>query len=142
MNRLVVQESEDKQNKGISLKACNHKQQPDSSGSHEDTMSQLSKQFSKFLKKRQASKRYGSKKPSDFNTNKYTFYGCGEQVHIKAECPNNELKVKVDFKKEKKGKAKKVYVAWDENEVSSSRSSNVEEANMCLKASMSSSMSS
>jgi len=28
INRLVVQESEDKHNKGITLKACNHKQQP------------------------------------------------------------------------------------------------------------------
>ena len=70
MNRLVVQESEDKHNKGITLKACNHKQEPDSSRSDEDTMSLLSRKFSKFLKKRQASKRYGSKKPSDFNINK------------------------------------------------------------------------
>jgi len=59
MNRLVVQESEDKHNKGITTKACNHKQQ-DSSGSDEDTMSLLSRKFIKFLKKKsQASKRYG-----------------------------------------------------------------------------------
>ena len=36
MNRLVVQESEDKHNKSIALKACNHKQQQDSSGSDEE----------------------------------------------------------------------------------------------------------
>jgi len=72
MNRLVVQESEDKHNKGITLKACNHKQQQDSSGSDEDIMSLLSRKFSKFLmKKSQASKRNGSKKPSEFNINKY-----------------------------------------------------------------------
>ena len=59
-----------------------------------------------------------------------TYYGCGEQSHIKAECPNNEVKEKADFKKEKKGKAKKVYVAWDDNEVSSSSSSDDEEANI------------
>jgi len=52
INRLAVQESEDKHNKGITLKACNHKQQPDSSGSDEDTMSLLSRKFSKFLKKK------------------------------------------------------------------------------------------
>jgi len=69
INRFVVQESEDKHNKGIALKACNHKQQPDSSGSDEENISLLSRKFSKFLKKRQASKRYGSKKPSEFNTN-------------------------------------------------------------------------
>jgi len=57
MNRLVVQESEDKHNKGITLKAC--KQQQDSSEIDEDTMSLLSRKFSKFLKKKnQASKRY------------------------------------------------------------------------------------
>jgi len=52
MNRLVVQESEDKHNKGITLKACNHKHQQDSSGSDEDTMCLLSRKFSKFLKKK------------------------------------------------------------------------------------------
>jgi len=142
MNRLVVQESEDKHNKGIELKACNHKQQ-DSSGSDEDTMSLLSRKFSKILKKKsQSSKRYGSKTPSDFNINKYSCYGCGEQGHIKAECPNNEIKERADFKNEKRGKAKKAYVAWDDNEVSSSSSSDDEEANVCLRSFVSSSMSS
>jgi len=79
MNRLVVQESEDKHSKGNALKACNHKQKQDSSESDEDTMSLLSRKFSKFLKKKcQASKRYNSKKSSDFNLNKYTCYGFGE----------------------------------------------------------------
>ena len=76
IHRLVVQESEDKHNKSITLKAC--KQQPDSSGSEEENISFLSRKFNKFLRKRQASKRYGSKKPSEFNSNKYTCYGCGE----------------------------------------------------------------
>jgi len=137
MNRLVVQESEDKHIEGITLKACNHKQQQESSGSDEDTMSLLSRKFSKFLKKR-----YSSKKLSDFNFNKYTCYGCGEQGHIKAECPNNEIKERADFKNEKRGKAKKAYVAWDDNEVSSFSSSDDEEANLCLRASVSSGMSS
>jgi len=51
MNMLVVQDDEDKHNKGIALKACNHKKQQDSSESDEDTMSLLSRKFSKFLKK-------------------------------------------------------------------------------------------
>jgi len=105
-------------------------------------MSLLSRKFSKFLKKSQDSKRYGYEKPSDFNTNKYTCYGCGEHGRIKAECPNKEIKEKANFKKEKRGKAKKAYVAWDDNKVSSSSSSDDEEANLCLKASVSSSMSS
>jgi len=45
-----------------------------------------------------------------------------EQGYIKAECPNNEVKQKEDFKREKKGKAKKAYIAWDDNDVSSSSS--------------------
>jgi len=74
IHRINVQESEDKHNKSIALKAC--KQQPDSSGSEEENISLLSRKFSKFLRKRQVSKRYGSKKPSKFNSNKYTCYGC------------------------------------------------------------------
>ena len=92
------------------------------------------------MRKKQASKRYDSKKSGEFNSNKYTCYGCGEQGHIKSECPNNEVKEKGDFKREKKGKAKKAYIAWDDNDVSSSSSSDDEEANLCLLASVTSSV--
>jgi len=61
--------------------------------------------------KDQSSKRYNSKKLNDFNSNKYTCGGCGEQGHIKAECPNNESKENVDFKGERRGKSKKAYIA-------------------------------
>jgi len=43
--------------------------------------------------------------------------------------------------KGKGGKTKKAYIAWDDKEVSSSSSSEDEEANICLKASTSSSVS-
>jgi len=33
--------------------------------------------------KGQSSKRYNSKKLNDFNPNKYTCFGCGEQGHIR-----------------------------------------------------------
>jgi len=77
--------------------------------------------------------RYDNKKTSYFNVNNYTCYGCGEQGHIKAECPNKEKK---SSKKEKKAKSKRAYIAWDETDVSSSSSSSSEdeEANMCLMA--------
>ncbi|XP_068474942.1 uncharacterized protein [Phaseolus vulgaris] len=103
IQRLVVQESEDKHNKSITLKAS--KQQHVSSESEEENISLLSRKFSKFLRKKQAFKRYDSKKSSEFNSNKYTCYGCGEEEHIKSECPNNEVKKKGDFKREKKGKS-------------------------------------
>ncbi|XP_068504663.1 uncharacterized protein [Phaseolus vulgaris] len=93
IQRLVVQESEDKHNKSITLKAS--KQQHVSSESEEENIS---------------------------------------------ECPNNEVKEKGDFKREKKGKAKKAYITWDDNDVSSSSSSDDEEANLCLLASVTSSV--
>jgi len=58
IQRLVVQESEDKHNKSIVLKASKH--QPDSSESEEENICLLSRKLRKFLRKRQASKRYDS----------------------------------------------------------------------------------
>jgi len=56
--------------------------------------------------------------------------------HIKADCPNKERKEKKSSNKEKKGKSKRAYISWDENEVSSSSSSSSEDekANLCLIA--------
>nr|AFN88195.1 phytoalexin-deficient 4-2 protein [Phaseolus vulgaris] len=148
MNRLFVQENNDKQNKGITLKTVGYRRCQDSSDSEEDTFSLLSKKFSKLLRKNsnkhQSSKRYNSKKPSDFNTNKYTCFGCGEKGHIKAECPKSEAKETIDFKKrERRGKTNKAYIAWGDNEVSSSNSPSEDaEANLCLKSFISSSVSS
>ena len=66
------------------------------------------------------------KKPTEFNINIYTCFGCGEQGHIKTECPNKEWK---NFKKhEKKGKSRRAY----NDDSSSSSSSDEEEANLCL----------
>jgi len=76
--------------------------------------------------------RYDNKKTSDFNSNNYTCFGCGEQERIKADCPNKESNEKKSSHKEKKGKSRRAYIAWDENEVSSS--SEEEKANICLIA--------
>ena len=77
--------------------------------------------------------RYGNKNSNDFNSNNYTCFGCGEQGHIKADCANKSKEQKPSYK-EKKGKTKRSYIAWDENEVSlsSSSSSEYEKANICL----------
>jgi len=132
MNRLNVQESENKHVRSIALKAAKHKSKQDSSDeSEEENLSLLSKKFSRFLKRnsnKEANKvRYGNKKTSDFNSNNYTCFGCGEQVHIKADCPNKESNEKKSSYKEKKGKSRRAYIAWDENEVSSSSSSSSED---------------
>ena len=76
--------------------------------------------------------RYRNKKSNDFNSNNYTCFGCDEQGHIKADCSNKESKEKKSSYKEKKGKSKRAYIVWDENEVSSS--SEEEKANICLIA--------
>jgi len=138
MNILNVQESEDKHVRNIALKAAKHKNKQDSG--EEENLSLLSKKFSKFLKrnriKESNKERYGNKKTSDFNSNNYTCFDCREQGHIKADCPNKEGKENKSSNKEKKGKSKRAYIAWDENEVSSSCSSSSEdeEANICLIA--------
>jgi len=88
------------------------------------------------LKRNRNKERYGNKKTSDFNSNNYTCFGCGKQGHIKADCPNKESNEKKSSYKEKKGKSRKTYISWDENEVSSSSSSSSEDekANICLIA--------
>ena len=83
MNRLNIQESEDKHVRNIALKITKHKNNQVSSDESEgETLRLLSKKFSKFLKKicnKDSNKeRYGNKKTSDFNTNNYTCYSCGE----------------------------------------------------------------
>jgi len=72
INRLNVQESEDKHVRSIALKAAKQKSKQESSGeSEEKNLSLLSKKFSRFLKRnrnKEANKeRYGNKKTSDFN---------------------------------------------------------------------------
>jgi len=109
MNRLNVQECEDKHVRRIALKAAKHKSKQDSSDeSEEQNLSLLSKKFSKFLKRNRNKDSnkdlYGNKKTNDFNSNNYTCFGWGEQGHIKADCLNKERKEKNSSYKEMKGK--------------------------------------
>jgi len=64
-------------------------------------------------------------------------FGCGKEEKKKAYLPKKENKKKEKKKKksERRGKAKNVYIAWQDNEVSSSNSSSEDaEVNLCLKA--------
>jgi len=97
MDRLNLQEHQEKHVRNIALKAARHKKSQDSSEDTDgETFSLLSKKFSKFLKKKNnkshSSNRYNSKKRNDFNVNKYTCFGCGEHGHIKAYYPNKDNK--------------------------------------------------
>jgi len=107
MNRLNDQEHEEKHVRSIALKVFGHKDgQESSEDSDGETLNLLTKKFNKFLKKN------NDKKLNDFNANNYTCFGCGKQGHIKVDCPNNENKERGATKKfEKKGKAKRAYIA-------------------------------
>jgi len=136
MDCLNFQENKDKRVKTNALKAVGNKNCQDSSNeSEEEIFSLLSKKFSKFLKRRNnknnSSNRYDNKKSIEFKSNKYTCFGCGEQGHIKAECPNKESQ---ENKSHKKSKSKRAYIAWDDSGVSSSSSyaSEEEEAKLCF----------
>ena len=105
INRLNVQESEDKHVRNIALKAAKHKNKQDSSDESEgETLSLLSKNFSKFLKKnrnKESNKdRYGNKKSSEFNPNNYTCFGCGKQGHIKANAQIKKARKRKGNKKD------------------------------------------
>ena len=80
---------------GSSQDARNKNCQYSSDESEEETFRLLFKKFSKSLKKRNnkgdSFNRYDNKKPTEFNTNKYTCFGCGEQGHIKTECSNKKI---------------------------------------------------
>jgi len=70
MNKLFVQENEDKHVRSIALKTVGHRRcQESSNDSDEDTFNLLSKKFSKLLKKKNnknhSSNRYSSKKLND-----------------------------------------------------------------------------
>jgi len=90
----------------------------------------LTKIFSKFLRKKsrnrnQQKRRYP--KPNDSNSSKYTCFGCGKTGHIKTDCLDNQAKDKSVSKRVKRSKGRRAYISWEENEVSSTSSSSIED---------------
>lgn len=93
------------------------------------------------------SREEATSKRGNFNNKKFTkkestsnptCYEYGKPGHMKYDCPNYKKKNDKDEKKGKKDKkGKKAYIAWDENEMSSSsdEDSQSEEANLCLMTS-------
>ena len=74
------------------------------------------------------------KREASTSTQEVTCYECGKQGHIKLVCPR--LSKKGGFKGKKDFKNKKAYVAWEDNEISSSSESESDEcANLALMAS-------
>jgi len=116
--------------------------------SDSENLNLLVKRFGKYLKRKGNKgnlKRYTSKW-NESNSSNFTCYNYGKQAHIKIECPkaNKEKEKSVDRKKEKKPKERGAYIAWEDNEDSTSSSSQdeSEETNLCLMAGYESSSSS
>jgi len=123
IKRLKEQETVEKRAKGIALKTTIEYDTSEEVENleHDETLSLLTKKFSRFLKRKnrdrtQQRKRYS--KSNDSNSSSYTCFGCGKPGHIKIDCPNNQNKEKPANKKSERGRGKKSYISWEENEVS------------------------
>ena len=139
LKRLKEQEIVERKTKGLALKESvkNYISEDAENVKHDETVSLLTKRFSRFLKKKgrdrtQQKKRYP--KPNESNSSNYTCVGCGKTGHIKSECPNNQIKEKPFSKKVERSKGRRAYISWEENEVSSTSSSSTEseETNLCF----------
>jgi len=142
MNRLKEQENGDRKVKGLALKsiALDEISEVESSEDNAKTLNMLTRKFNKFMKKRgkdknQQRKKYTKKAYSNYAN--FTCFGYGKQGYIEIECPNLMDKEKILDKKNfsKNNKGKRAYIAWDENDSTTSSSSKEdEEVNLCLMA--------
>ncbi|KAK2353731.1 gag-protease polyprotein [Trifolium repens] len=139
LGRLEKHEVQEKKNKSLALKTKARDYDSDDEESQlesEDDVEALFKKFKEFLKRDKLKKVDQGKKFNGESTSrqKVTCFECGNQGHIKNECPS--LQKKNGFKSKKFKKPKRAYIAWDDNEVSSSSDSESEEyANLALMAS-------
>ena len=139
LKRLKEQETVERKTKGVALKASVHNDISEEAedAEHDETISLLTKRFSRFLKKKgrdrtQQKRRYP--KPNESNSSNYTCFGFGKTGHIKMDCPNNQAKEKPASKKVERSKERKTYISWEENEVSSTSNSSTEseKTNFCF----------
>jgi len=94
--------------------------------SDSENLNLLFKRFSKFLKRRGNKgnqRRYNSKQVDLNNTSSFTCYNCEKQGHIKIEYPNLNKDISAHKRKESKPKERRAYIAWGDNDYSTSSSS-------------------
>ena len=138
LGRLEKHESQEKKSKGIALKVDSKEDKDDDALEEDENFMLLVKRLGKFFNKNDKSfnakkNRHFRKKEATTSTQDVTCYECGKQGHIKPECP--KLSKKGGFKSKKDFKNKKAYLAWEDNEISSSSGSDSEEcANLALMA--------
>lgn len=132
LGRLEQNESQEKKNKNIALKTESREQSKENDSDEDENIILLVKKFGKFLKNDRTFKKKSFKKKDNSTSNQnFTCFECGKQGHIKADCPNIAKK---NFNRKKD--FKKAYIAWEDNEVSSSSETESEEcANVALMAS-------
>jgi len=116
LKRLKERETMEKRSKGIALKTTieHNTSEEEENPEHDETLSLLTRKFSRFLKRKnrdrtQQRKRYS--KSNDSNSSSYTSFGYGKPGHIKIDCPNNQNKEKSANKKSERGKGKRAYIS-------------------------------
>ncbi|CAJ2638078.1 unnamed protein product [Trifolium pratense] len=141
LGRLEKHEVQEKKYKSLALKSkardydSNDKESQSENGEDDDVEIIVKKL--KELLKRDKTKKFDQEKKCNgesTSTQNITCYECGKQGHIKTDCPKRAKKS--SSKRRKESKPKRVYIAWDDNEVSSSFDSETEEyAKLALMAS-------
>ena len=123
-------ESSEKKVRNIALKTTTKKNdEPEDEVaelSDSENLNLLFKRFSKFLKRRGNKgnqRRYNSKQVDLNNTSSFTCYNCEKQGHIKIEYPNLNKDISAHKRKESKPKERRAYIAWGDNDYSTSSSS-------------------
>nr|KYP33108.1 hypothetical protein KK1_046074 [Cajanus cajan] len=137
-------EQQDKKGKGVSLKALKSIkgkevcEESSSEDSETENFNFLVKKFRNFLrKKRNSPYKFNKKanKTEEASTSSYNCFECGKPGQIKAECPNLLKKQQEEKKMKKNVKGKRAYIAWEDNDSSTtSDESEFEENNLCLMA--------
>jgi hypothetical protein len=140
LGRLEKHENQDKKSKSIALKVDSKENEEEDDPEEDENFMHLVKRLSEFFINNDnysnlvKKKNFFDKNEASTSTQNVTCYECGKQGHIKTDCPR--LAKKSSFKRRKGSKPKKAYIAWDDNEVSSSTDSESEEyANLALMAS-------
>ncbi|KAK2400748.1 gag-protease polyprotein [Trifolium repens] len=140
LGRLEKHENQDKKSKSIALKVDSKENEEEDDPEEDENFMHLVKRLSEFFINNDnysnlvKKKNFFNKNEASTSTQNVTCYECGKQGHIKTDCPR--LAKKSSFKKRKGSKPKKAYIAWDDNEVSSSTDSESKEyANLALMAS-------
>jgi len=113
------------------IKGKKNKEEEDSDD--DENLSLMIKKFTKFMKAKGKNKFKSMKKENQGSSSNFKCYGCGENGHVKADCPNSK---KNEERKGRKFFKKKAYITWEDNASSTSNSndSDDEEAKFCLMA--------